>query len=52
MIACLVPREYHSSAKLVMPKHSAVHSVPLPDDDVFYLFFQKQKMVAAHQRSK
>ena len=35
---CDVPGEYHSSAMLVMPKHSAVHSMPLP--------------VVAHQRSK
>ena len=35
---CDVPGEYHSSAMLVMPKQSAVHSMPLP--------------VVAHQRSK
>jgi hypothetical protein len=35
---CDVPGEYHSSAKLVMPKHSTVHSMPLP--------------VVAHQSSK
>jgi hypothetical protein len=35
---CDVPGEYHSSAMLVLPKHSAVHSMPLP--------------VVAHQRNK
>jgi hypothetical protein len=35
---CDVTGEYHNSAMLVMPKHSAVHSMPLP--------------VVAHQRSK
>ena len=35
---CDVPGEYHSSAMLVLPKHSAVHCMPLP--------------VVAHQRNK
>jgi hypothetical protein len=35
---CDVPGEYHSSAMLVLPKHCAVHSMPLP--------------VVAHQRNK
>jgi hypothetical protein len=35
---CDVPGEYDSSAMLVLPKHSAVHSMPLP--------------VVAHQRNK
>lgn len=35
---CDVPGEYHSSAMLVLPKYSAVHSMPLP--------------VVAHQRNK
>jgi hypothetical protein len=35
---CDVPGEYHSSAMLVLPKHGAVHSMPLP--------------VVAHQRNK
>ena len=35
---CDVPGEYHSSAMLVLPKHSAVHRMPLP--------------VVAHQRNK
>lgn len=35
---CDIPGEYHSSAMLVLPKHSAVHCMPLP--------------VVAHQRNK
>ena len=35
---CDVPGEYDSSAMLVLPKHSAVHSMPLP--------------VVAHQRNQ
>ena len=35
---CDVPGEYHRSAMLVLPKHCAVHSMPLP--------------VVAHQRNK